>query len=302
MSHAGGPDSPSQAVSGASRLPLLSTAALLAITAVWGVSFVWVRDSVAVYPVFPFLAVRFTLGALVLLPFLGPRLSHTDRGALLGGFWMGLALFFGYAFQTMGLLFTSALHSGFITGLFVVLTPVFQALWLRRAPRLAVTAAVLLASSGLFLLSFAGGLEGLNRGDLLSLICAAVYAVHLLVTGHQARRHDTGVLVLAQLVTVAGLAWLASIPRLGKIWPIPSAAAWGIVLTALLATALAYLVQTTCQRYVSAVQTALIFTMEPVFAGLFAVWVGGETLGLRGLLGGGLIVAGMLWGQLFERK
>jgi drug/metabolite transporter (DMT)-like permease len=281
---------------------LLPATALLAITAVWGISFVWVRDAVAVYPVFPFLAVRFTLGALVLMPFLGRRLSRADRGALLGGFWMGLALFCGYAFQTLGLLFTSASHSGFITGLFVVLTPLFEAIWKRRAPKLAIIAAVLLASMGLFLLSFSGGPEGLNRGDLLSLICAAVYAVHLLVTGHQARRHDTGVLVLAQLLTVAGLAWLASLPRLGKIWPIPPAAAWGILLTALLATALAYLAQTACQRYVPAVQTALIFTMEPVFAGLFAVWVGGETLGLRGLLGGGLIVAGMLWGQLSEHQ
>ncbi len=283
-------------------LTLLPATALLAITAVWGISFVWVRDAVAVYPVFPFLAVRFTLGALVLMPFLGRRLSRADRGALLGGFWMGLALFCGYAFQTLGLLFTSASHSGFITGLFVVLTPLFEAIWKRRAPKLAIIAAVLLASMGLFLLSFSGGLEGLNRGDLLSLICAAVYAVHLLVTGHQARRHDTGVLVLAQLLTVAGLAWLASLPRLGKIWPIPPAAAWGILLTALLATALAYLAQTACQRYVPAVQTALIFTMEPVFAGLFAVWVGGETLGLQGLLGGGLIVAGMLWGQLSEHQ
>lgn len=278
----------------------LGVCALTAVTAIWGYSFLLVHDSVAVYPVFPFLAVRFTLATLLISPFLLPRLRYATKGALWGGFWMGVALFSGYGFQTIGLIWTSAAHSGFITGLFVVLTPLFWALLRRKLPTAGVCFAVLLSTAGLAALSWQGSMSEMNVGDLLSVCCAVVYAVHLLLTAHMARRHDTGTLVLVQIGTVALLAWAFSLPSAGHVWPIPSPARTGILLTAVFATAIAYFVQTTFQRYLSAVQTALVFTMEPVFAGLFAVMVGGERLGFKGLLGGLLIVAGMLVGQLTE--
>ena len=137
---------------------------------------------------------------------------------------------------------------------------------------------------------------------LLAVAVGLVYAVHLLLTSSMARRYDTGALVLTQIATVAALAWLFAIPKLGQLWPVPKDAAVGIAVTAVFATALAYWVQTAFQARVSAVQTAIIFTTEPVFAGLFAVLLGGERLGIRGLLGGALIVAGMLVGQLAEAK
>jgi drug/metabolite transporter (DMT)-like permease len=276
--------------------------ALAAVTAIWGYSFLLVKDAVSVYPVFLFLAVRFTLAALLVAPFLLRRVLRAGRETILGGMAMGVALFTGYAFQTLGLLWTTAAHSGFITGLFVVLTPLFSALLTRKFPRTDVVAAVSLATAGLAALSLQGTWSGTGLGDLLSFCCAAVYAVHLLVTSHMARRYDTGALVLTQIATVAGLAWLFSLPRLGRIWPVPKEAVVGIAVTAVFATALAYWVQTAFQARVSAVQTAIIFTMEPVFAGLFAVLLGGERLGARGLLGGGLIVAAMLLGQTAEAR
>ncbi len=282
--------------------PWLGVFALTAVTAVWGYSFLLVHDAVAVYPVFPFLAVRFTLATLLVSPFLLPRLRRATKGALWGGFWMGTALFSGYAFQTLGLIWTSAAHSGFITGLFVVLTPLFWAFLKRRLPTSGVTFAILLSTAGLAALSWQGSLSEVNVGDALSVCCAVVYAVHLLLTAHMARRHDTGTLVLVQIATVAGLAWVFSIPYAGRLWPIPAAAGTGILVTAIFATAIAYVLQTTFQRYLSPVQTALVFTMEPVFAGLFAVLFGGERLGLKGLVGGVLIVAGMMMGQLTEEK
>ncbi|MEW6758338.1 MAG: DMT family transporter [Acidobacteriota bacterium] len=282
---------------GGRTLPVL---ALVAVTAIWGWSFLLVKESVAAYPVFPFLAVRFTLAAAILSPFLLRRLRAVTPDAVRGGVLMGTALFSGYAFQTLGLLYTSAAHSGFITGLFVILTPVFQVALTRKSPPAGTWAAVVLATGGLGFLSWPRGGEPFNLGDLLSVCCAAVYAVHLLLTSHMARRHDTGVLTLAQVATVAVLAWIFSVPGLGSVWPIPSPALRGILLTALLATALAYYVQTTFQRHTSPIQTAVIFTMEPVFAGLFAVLLGGEHLGARGLMGGALIVAAMLLGQMAE--
>jgi drug/metabolite transporter (DMT)-like permease len=270
------------------------------VTAIWGWSFLLVKESVAVYPVFPFLAVRFTLAALLLAPLLLRRLGGGSPQAVRGGVLMGAALFSGYAFQTIGLLYTSAAHSGFITGLFVVLTPVFQIALTRKSPPAGAWAAVGLATLGLGFLSWPSGGEAFNAGDLLSVCCAAVYAVHLLLTSHMARRHDAGVLTLVQVATVGLLGWAFSVPALGQIWPVPSPALRGILVTALLATALAYFVQTAFQRHTSAIQTAVIFTMEPVFAGLFAIALGGERLGLRGLTGGALIVVAMLLGQMAE--
>jgi drug/metabolite transporter (DMT)-like permease len=280
----------------------VSVGALTAVTAIWGWSFLLVKDSVAGYPVFPFLAIRFTLGFLLVFPFLSRRLRNLDRGSLVGGILMGTALFSGYSLQTTGLLYTSAANSGFITGLFVVLTPVFEAVLFRRFPRPAAWAAVLIATLGLGLLSLQGGVGAMNRGDLLSLACAVVYAIHLLLTSTMAKRHDTGVLVIVQVGTVALLAWIFSIPYAREMLPIPRATLWGIGITAVFATALAYWAQTTFQRFLSALQTALIFTLEPVFAGLFAVVVGGEVLGLRGVLGGLFILVGMVLGQWVETR
>ena len=282
--------------------PWFSVSALVVVTAIWGWSFLLVKEAVADYPVFPFLAIRFTFATLLVFPFLRHRLRNTDRRTMVGGILMGTALFSGYGFQTLGLLFTSASHSGFITGLFVVLTPVFEAVILRRMPRWDLWGAVGLATAGLAFLSLQGGLGGAHLGDLLSVACAAVYAVHLLLTSHMAKRYDTGALVFVQLATVSLLGWIFSAPHLGHLTPMPRATWVGIAVTAVLATALAYFVQTTCQKHISALQTALIFTLEPVFAGLFAVLLGGEHLGWRGVVGGALIVLGMLAGQRAENR
>ncbi len=282
--------------------PWVSLSALTLTTGIWGYSFLLVHDAVACYPVFPFLALRFSLATLLVAPFLVSRLHRMDRGTLVGGLLMGAALFSGYAFQSLGLVWTSAAHSGFITGLFVVLTPVFHAFISRRLPKIDVWLAVALATVGLAFLSLGSGFSHVNPGDVLSLMCAAVYAVHLLLTGHMARRYDTASLVLVQLATVAILSWLFSAPRMGDLFPVPYPAVVAILVTAVFASAFAYFVQTAFQRYTSAIQTAIIFTMEPVFAGVFAVLVGGEMLGWRGVAGGGLIVAGMFLGQLAENR
>jgi drug/metabolite transporter (DMT)-like permease len=274
---------------------------MVGVTAIWGYSFLLVHDAVAGYPVFGFLALRFTLASLVLSPFLLRRAARAGAPALTAGFWMGLALFTGYAFQTWGLTLTSAAHGGFITGLFVVLAPVLECALSRKWARPASWAAVCLATAGLGLLSLTNRLSDFNVGDLLSLACACAYAVHLVLTSRMAQRYDTAALVLAQIVTVAVLAWGASAVQGGVPWPVPDRAATATVITALFATCLAYYVQTAYQKSASALQTAVIFTLEPVFAGFFAVLLGGERLGARGVLGGLLIVAAMFIGQMAER-
>jgi drug/metabolite transporter (DMT)-like permease len=271
---------------------------LAAVTAIWGWSFVLVRDGVAGYPVFPFLAVRFTLAALVMGIALSPRLGRIDRATVWGGVLMGIFLFTGYAFQTWGLLYTSASHSGIITGLFVVFVPLLEAARRRKLPPAVTWAAAAVSTAGLAVLAEPWkNCGGVNLGDLLSVACAVVYAFHILVTAHQARLNDTGSLAAIQVATVAVMAWLFSAPYLGRVWPIPPVSQKAIVLTALLATAVAYFAQTACQKYTTPTRTAFLFTLEPVFAAFFAVLVGGEKASVPMVAGGGLVVAGMLLGE-----
>jgi drug/metabolite transporter (DMT)-like permease len=269
---------------------------LVAVTAVWGATFVLVRDAVAQVPPSTFLAIRF-LAAAALLAVLRPRPAvRLGRGLAVAGVVAGLALFAGYGFQTVGLQYTSASNAGFITGLAVVLTPLLAALVLRESPgRWPATGAVL-AATGLALLTL-DRLE-VRRGDALVLGCAFAFAVHILLLGRYAPRHDSYPLAVVQLVTVGmlALAWAAGagdlqVPGTAQVWV-------ALAVTAVLASAGGFLIQTRAQRDVSPTRTAIILTMEPVFAGLFGFLLAGERLAARGWLGAACIVAGMLVAEL----
>lgn len=284
----------------------LADAALLVVTAIWGGTFVMVKDAVSSYPVFSFLAIRFAIAAVVLLPFVFLRRSRGRRwigsggrtalAAAAGG--IGLALFAGYAFQTAGLSLTTPAKAGFITGLSVVIVPVLAMLFGRTGQGAGRTAwlGVGLAAVGLALLSLQEGFS-IAAGDLLVFCCAISFAVHILLTGRFAPRHDPVLLTFGQVVVVAvcsALAALAFETRPALTGPVLFAAAF----TGILATSLAFGVQTVAQRFTNATHTALIFAAEPAFAALFSFLLIGELLGPRQLLGCGLILAGMLVSEL----
>ncbi len=302
----------------APRRQLLADGALLLVTLIWGATFVMVKDAVSAFPVFSFMAIRFMLAAAALTPlvlwrrrqlaaaapdgpFAGPaRLTRVARPAQL----IGSALFAGYAFQTFGLQLTTPAKAGFITGLSVVIVPLFAALLLRQPPSRNAWFGVGLAMFGLGLLSLTAGFR-VQPGDLLVLGCAVSFAAHILLTGHFAPRHDPLLLTLGQLVTVAFLsgcaALLFDVPAAG--WPALAAGLNGRVLfavafTGLLATAAAFGIQTVAQRFTTATHTALIFAAEPVFAGLFSFLLIGELLGPRQVIGCGLILGGMMVAEI----
>jgi drug/metabolite transporter (DMT)-like permease len=273
--------------------------AMVAVTAVWGSTFVLVRDAVAQVPPFTFIAYRF-LAAALLLAALRPRLAAGGQpGLVAAGAVAGLALFAGYGFQTVGLQYTTASNAGFITGLSVVLTPLFAGLLLRQPPgRWPVTGA-LLAAAGLACLSLQR-LE-VRRGDALVLGCAVAFAAHILLLGRFAPRFSSYRLAVVQLGT-AGLLALAWAGVAGDLVVPGSASVWvALVITSVAASAGAFLIQTRAQREVSPTRTAVILTMEPVFAGLFGFLLAGERLSGRGWLGAGLILAGMLVAELGGR-
>lgn len=275
------------------------TLALIGVTAIWGSTFVVVKDAVEQMPVTDFLTWRFGLAALVMLA-LRPRsvaaLSPPGRRA---GVIVGCALGAGYLLQTLGLQHTSAAVSGFITGMFVVLTPLGSALLLRSRIPLSAWGAVALATVGLALLSLHGFAVG--YGELLTLGCAAAFALHIVGLGQWASQHDAFGLAVVQLATTALLCGAVAVPG-GLVVP-PSASVWGaLAVTALGATALAFVVQTWAQSLMAPTRAAVIMTMEPVFSGIFAVAVAGETLGLRTLLGAVLVLAAMLLTEVGPRR
>ena len=263
----------------------------MGVTAIWGSTFVVVKDAVEAMPVTDFLTWRFGLAGLVML-LLRPRSLHRlGRQGRRAGVLVGLALGSGYLLQTLGLQHTSAAVSGFITGMFVVLTPIGAAVLLRRPPGRTAWLAVLLATVGLGLLSLHGLRVG--SGELLTLGCAAAFALHIVGLGEWAQRHDAYGLAVVQLLTTAAMCGVVAVPG-GVVVP-PDASVWGaLALTALAATALAFVVQTWAQAHLAPTRAAVIMTMEPVFSGVFAVLLAGEVLGLRTLAGAALVLGAML--------
>jgi drug/metabolite transporter (DMT)-like permease len=272
---------------------LIYTLLLVGVTAVWGWTFVVVQDAIILYGVLPFLAVRFALAAAALAPFYAPRL--TRRSLLVGG-GIGVVLALAYFFQTTGLLFTTPTNSGLITGLFVVFAPLADRLLFGVKGSRRVVVAVLLSLLGMVLLAGSGP-EGVNPGDFLTLLCAAALGLHIALLSRYAAGHDAGGLTLAQILAMAVL--------FAAVWPFfepvafPPAGVWiALLVTGLLASAAAFYVQTTVQQRIPAARTAIILTMEPVFAAFFGYWLAGDRLSPVQLLGAAFILSALLVGEV----
>jgi drug/metabolite transporter (DMT)-like permease len=277
----------------------LATLALVGATAVWGATFVVVQDAVEQMPVVPFLFWRFAIAALVLAVLRPGAVRALPREKRRVGVYLGMLLGGGYVLQTFGLLHTSATVSGFITGMFVVFTPLIAWAVLRQPIGPAVWLGVALATVGLALISLNGFVLGF--GELLTLGCAALFAGQIVGLGHWSTASDAYGLTVLQLGVVALMCLLASPLQGGLVVP-PNAGVWAaIVFLALAATALAFLAQTWAQTYMSAPRAAIVLTLEPVFAGIFGVTVGGDELTTRILLGGLFIVAAMYVVELGPR-
>ncbi len=282
------------------RRALVAELALLGIAAVWGLTFVMVQDAVERLPVMAFLAYRFIPAALLVSLIFRHRLLRLGAGGWRMGVAMGAFLTAGYVLQTLGLEHTTASNAGFITGLFVVLTPLLGAIALaQRAGRTAWVAAVV-ATLGLFLISGAGSDLRLS-GDGLVLLCAVAFAGHILVTDRGVSGHDVGALVAVQL-WVCGLFSLAVAALDGQLRAPRGEAVWSaLVVTSLVASALGFFVQSYAQRHASPARTALILASEPAFAGLFGYLLAGDRLDALGWLGAVLILAAIVAVDLVPR-
>lgn len=262
----------------------------------WGTSFAIVKEALQETTPANFLFIRFSLACLFLLPFAWKRRGSLSKELFWKGGWIGIFLFTAFLTQTWGLAFTSASRSGFITGLSVILVPLLSILILRRMPGWLPIGGALLAFGGLYLLSAADPVQQLpfNWGDLLTLVCAFLWAGHILALGLFAPRGDTFWLAYMQLSTggIGSLIWAASTQELTLNL---SGLVYGSAFyLAVVCTILAYLGQTWAQARTSSTRTAIILSMEPVFAAFFAWFWIGERMGLWGWIGAGCILSGIL--------
>jgi len=272
---------------------------LVGVCLIWGATFILVKRALADISTLLFLTLRFTAATAVLaLIFRKQFRSPNLRMSLRAGALAGLCLFSGYVLQTFGLKYTSASKTGFLTGLYIPLVPLFSAVVYKKIPQISELCGVGAAFAGMALMTIQTNLLEINKGDLLVAGCAVVYAFHILLLGHFAGTANLGVLIVAQIATGmgvgAGTFWWAEPIRVEwttNVWV-------ALVVTSLLATALAFSVQTWAQRWSSPTRTALIFSMEPVFAWATSYVLAGEVLSRQGTLGAVLILSGILLVEL----
>ena len=265
--------------------------ALVLVTAIWGITFVQIKDALALYPLFAFLAVRFAIAVAVLAVPAGRRLPSLGKQGGAAGAGLGLLLAAGYALQTAGLDRTTVSAAGFVTGMYVILTPVFGLALFRIRPDRAVWLGVALAVIGLAMLS--GVAAGSVTGDLLVLSAAALYALQIALMERFAPRFDplafTTAEMIAAFVGFSVIAVAAGQVELPRGWTV-----WGaLIVTGVFASAFGYLVQAWAQQRTSAARTALVFALEPVFAGIFGFALAGDRLGAVGWIGGAVILCGI---------
>ena len=271
---------------------------LLLAALVWGTTFSIVKQALDHTTPFTFMAIRFGLALLVITPLLIARSRLPGRRELWGGILTGISLFFGFSFQTWGLVYTTASRSAFITGLNVVLVPFL--LWGLGQRKISARRwlAASLATLGIYLLVNPAAGAAINRGDLLTLLCAVAFAGQIILLAIYAPSTDTVGYFWVQVVTVTILALGAAVGTRSLSLEPAAALWWALAITGLLGTAAAFLGMTWAQRHVSPTRTALLLATEPLFGALFAVWIAGEFLGPVAWLGGLLIVGAVVWSEL----
>ena len=265
--------------------------ALLAVSAMWGISFVWMKDILDQQEVYSFLTSRFIVAAAAMIALRPSVLKRFTKELVMKGLMIGMALGSGYIFQTLGLDRTTPAITGFITGLYVVFTPLLASIFLKERLTKAMWGYVFLAVLGLGILSVEGWSVGL--GEIFVLISAVLFAIHIILLGSWSKNFDAYALTVMQLI---GCALLASIPASinGFVAP-PDTHVWAVIIfTALFATAIAFVIQTWSQARISTTKVAVILTMEVVFAALFSFMYGMEPFTLRLALGGTLVLIAML--------
>lgn len=270
---------------------------LLLGTIFWGMTFVFIKDAVSLISVAGFLGYRFLLASLVLGLIFIKRLRKINWETFKNASLLSLPLLFSFLAQTIGLQYTSASKGGFITGLSVVFVPIIMAIIQKKLPSINILIAVVLATSGLSLLTLGSKID-FNIGDSWVFLSAILFAIYIIMVGKYSKKCDGVLLSLLQFLLVgivcivyAGINGDLYVPTQYKLWQ-------AILFTALFATAFMYTVQNYYQKYISEITTSIIFSFEPLFAAITAYFYLNEALTERTIIGGLLIFCGILFAEL----
>jgi len=269
----------------------LGVAALLVVTIAWGASFVVMKPAMEKIAIYDFLAIRFTIAAILMI-IAKPKVLRAFKGDTLKyGIILGIILGFSYVTQTIGLTLSTAAITSFITGLYVILTPVLVWIFFKKKPRGIVAVGALLATVGLGFITIKEA--SFDFGQIWTILCALDFALHIVGLGRWSPGKDVYALTVIQLTTVAVVCWIGAAPD-GIEQPVDGEVWFAILFTAVFATALAFFIQTWAQSIMDASRVAIILTMEVVFAAVTSVAVGQEVLSIQVIFGGSLMLAAML--------
>lgn len=276
--------------------------AILMISAIWGSSFILMKNLLDHMPVFSYLSIRFILASFIMLLLFGSHLKGIDKKTLILGILTGLMLFGGMSLQVFGLQFTTASKSAFITGLNVVLVPVIASVFLKKKPPIPSLIGVILAATGLYFIT-GGSIDSLNLGDLLTLFCAVCFALQIIIIDYSVSKTDVAALAVIQITTAAAACTILWIFTDNPAPNFTGGVVFTILITGIFGTALAFGAQTVAQKYTSPTRTALILTCEPVFAAIFAITIPNnqgstESLTIPLITGCLLILSGMIIASL----
>jgi drug/metabolite transporter (DMT)-like permease len=269
---------------------------LVFIVMIWGTTFPLMKIALGNVNPFYFISLRFITAFIVLSLLLNKRLKKINFRTFKIGSFLGLWLFFGYAFQIYGLQFTTASRSGFITGLSVIVVPILSIFILKEIPSLSSWFGVLLALTGMYFLT--GFTEaGFNYGDLLTFFCAVSIALQIVFLSKYIKDEDPLVITWLQITTVMVLGTIISFFETSA-GPLSLNSVWVIIYTGIFATALAIFVQSRAQQFTTSTHTGLIFSLEPVFGAIFSFLILNERMQTMGLIGGALIFLGIILSEM----
>jgi len=276
---------------------------LLSVAIAWGVTFLMVQEAIDKTPVYSFLFFRFGLASILMFIIAYKYLKETTLQTVFYGIVLGGFLFSAFATQTFGLAYTKSSIVAFITGLNVIAVPFLAYMIFKDKVRRNVFIASLVAVFGLYLLTMSGKLT-LGTGEFLTLICAFLFALHIIFTGKFSKEVNVFVLVLFQLITVTVLSLIFSLALDDKTFALEYDYTFfkAVIVTAVFATVYAFLIQTYMQQFTTATKTAIIFTMEPVSASIYGYAVGGEILTSTQVFGAVLIIVATLIAELRFKK